>query len=204
MLAAVRRPSPRKLRFLVSPASRHKPSTYLPKIELTKGLYWSKSSGRRQGFEILRFWGPRGLRISDFEVKKLELPWNLSNLVENIACLVSFRSHFGAKTEYSIQIEFYFWKIGIWGSQNLRKFRNLGRRQWYCIRINFASRYQTRPKNRSRSQSTPGLVCLLVINSRDPQRVRITGIGGFRFKLSDYGWTILFKLAQSKIRKFSK
>ena len=49
----------------------HNYSPYGAKI-LISG--WKKSEATadevRQGFEILRFWGPRGLRIADLEVKK--------------------------------------------------------------------------------------------------------------------------------------
>ncbi len=42
--------------------------------------------------------------MSDLSRKRL-------NLLENIACLVSFRPDLGARTEYSIKIKLYYSKV---------------------------------------------------------------------------------------------
>ena len=58
-----------------------------------------------------------------------KFPRNQSNLLENIAGLVSFRPDLGARAEYSVKSKFYFGKFRDFeGSQNLKKFRNLERR----------------------------------------------------------------------------
>ena len=47
-------------------------------------------------------------------------------MIGNIACLVSFTPDLGARTEYSIKIEFYFGNFrDLGGSQNLSKLGNL-------------------------------------------------------------------------------
>ena len=77
--------------------------------------------------KVSKFWDPEDLGVPEFQILKLKKAWNQSNLVENKACLVSFRPDFEARTEYSIKIlsfilEFFRILEGLRISEN---FRNL-------------------------------------------------------------------------------